>query len=175
MLPKICNQRTKEIWRYLKKIKWDDKNVIDLGAGRGDIAFRIAENGGYVTCYENDFANYQSLKERSLGIDGQMILINDDIERLYARGIKGNYDIGLCLSTLPYLSHPGDLLGWMYYYCDISIIECQYYNDGIGEKLHILNDDDMAEWLNNIGWDKVEKIGQSLTNLDIYRSIWKCE
>ena len=83
------------------------------------------------------------------------------------------WDIIVCLSVLPYIKLPIDLLNKISIHSREAIIECQYVGDGPGfDDVH--NDNDMKSVLGQI-WANVTSIGETEVKIrDKWRTVWHC-
>ena len=173
------NVRSPLMWEaiFTALSRIDGCNVIDLGAGYGDLSLRFARAGARVIAVENDPLVLATLRERvgDSGYAGNVTVLEGNIED-YDLPIwhADDTDIFVITSVLPYLSDPDKLLWHMSTGARMSIIECQYSGDGPGFA-NIGDDHDMRLWLMRF-WAAVSKIGETHLNIrPASRSIWLCE
>lgn len=166
---KIHNVRSPRQWQIISQhIDFQDKTVLDLGCGKGDIINRAFMAGATVGGIDRDAKNIRYIRETYPGIE----IIQDDISRalpLYS------VDIAICFSVLPYVKNLASILQWMKNHSEIALIECQYNGDGPG--FHFLRgNDDMKNWLLEVGqFKKVSPIGfTTVKRRNKQRFIWMC-
>lgn len=175
------NNRASKMWFYIfGHVTFDDKQVLDLGCGYGDFMTLSLEAGAdFVLGVERDMGNAAladgNIQAAGYDVDRYGIVI-DDIDRIVENNdtVFVGYDIIICTSVLPYLVNPEEALRWMRDSGDITIIECQYSNDGPGlENIH--NDKEMRAYLKRAGWKNVNRIGSTDVKIrPASRTIWKC-
>lgn len=172
---KIVNKRSPLMWDIISKhIDFDNKTLLDVGCGECDLLAFASAAGALATGIEIKSSVNQRLYE--LGLDEVQVIIGDVEDALPAFVEHDLYfDVIFCTSVLPYLYDPDLALWAMSELADVTIIECQYLDDGPpGHSLGILNDDDMADWLDNY-WMDVKKIGETVVDIrPAKRSIWMC-
>lgn len=180
-LPPIHNKRSPKQWDIISKhIDFKNKTVIDLGCGYADLLFRCWQAGA--KCFGID-------KDNSLFPDSRDTFCFEEgnIEHLGYRRLFSN--VTLLFSVLPYLEKPTLMLKWMGIHSSISLIEVQLFRDGPGSNdwlkgqienepnvTYLVDDEDTFLLLRKIGWQSVEKIGQTLVEgRNKERSIWLCQ
>ena len=166
----IHNTRSSEQWRIISSlVGFQDKIILDLGCGKGDILTFAAEAGAYSAGVDNDRSNIDYIKSTYPEIEA----IYEDIDRLLA---WPQSDIVICFSVLPYLPRPEHTLQWINIHSEVSLIECQYAGDGPGFDF-LKTNDDMEKWLLSAGqFSEVKAIGYTLVEgRDKRRYIWMCE
>jgi predicted RNA methylase len=175
------------MWRQIKKrVKFKDKTVLDLGCGYGDFMhFALMAGASFVTGVERDIMVAASASGRltdfgyAMGKD--FLMSSEDIDDMVSENLDGltindayDSDIIMCFSCLPYLMFPEYALQWMRRHSDITLIECQYADDGPGFS-YIKNDDDMIMLLAESGWHRIARTGRTHARIrDSYRTIWAC-
>ena len=167
------------MWKHVtENINFQNKKVLDLGAGYCDLAIFAATEGARVLAIEKDplvaerAAEHIKDSKLSGGNNARVVISIRDIET-YTIKQRAQWDVIFCTSVLPYLTGPDKVLEWMKQHAPTSIIEHQYAGDGPGPNW-IQDDDDMETWLKHF-WPHVTKIGD--TALDIRpsrRSLWMC-
>jgi len=168
------NRRADKMWEQIDQAVYfyPGAEVIDLGAGYGDLAIRAAGYGAHVTVVEQ----VPHVLSEGLGsVDNKFhITVKiDDIERYIKHHNEEYWYVAFCTSVLPYMSNPDAVLDWMSKHAKMSVIECQYAGDGPGFE-NILTDVDMTEWLEK-HWAWVTKIGETVLDIrPASRSIWLC-
>lgn len=177
------NKRANEQWQIISShIDFDNKTVLDLGCGYGDILALCQQSGANVLGIEQDKEICKYLK------NNWILVINCDLEKWIQKVSAKldtsvlewleepviHFDIVICFSVLPYLNNPDAVLRWIADHSDIALIECQYAGDGPGFS-GIKNDNDMQKWLFEVGWQSAEAIGKTLVDYrNKYRTIWCC-
>lgn len=169
---KVHNIRSPEQWDIISEhIDFKGKSVIDLGCGKGDILIRAFDAGAKVLGVDNDGDNIEHIRS----VHPDVPVLNDDLNYVEV-WYKGEEDIVICFSVLPYLAWAENTLRWINHHSDIALIECQYDGDGPG--FHFLTDNlHMHEWLlKSGGFEKADVIGFTLVEgRDRKRFIWRCE
>lgn len=167
----VYNIRSPEQWRIVSgAIDFQDKTVLDLGCGRGDILAFAAEAGAHVTGIDSDKTNIEYIHNTYPAIEA----IEETVNFLEA---APKTDIIICFSVLPYLVEPlFFVLQWINHHSEVAFIECQYSGDGPG--FEFLTDNDVMEkWLLVAAeFKKVEAIGHTVVEgRNTKRVIWMCE
>lgn len=201
-MAETINRRAEKMWSYIRPaiakyttmpgMKESDPlfagwRFVDLGSGYGDFTVRLLGDGAAsVLAVDNNHDNLRVVRERvsdmGMRASSRCRLVYGDLNsKAFHVGLfdppghTGFHkpEIAICTSVLPYLKFPGDLLYMMAETCGLSIIECQYANDGPGFSW-IKDDTDMKRFLLNY-FPVVRAIGA--TELDIRaatRTIWAC-
>ena len=172
------NLRAPLMWEYISKhVDFYEKSVVDLGAGYCDLAiYAVGAGANLVDAVEGDTGVISKVTDKVSPLQ-QIRLINSTIEDYIKR--PRDYGVAFCTSVLPYLDRPDDVLLWLSENINISIIECQYINDGPGSNLGIKDDAMMESWLRSFKqWDSkygCRKIGETAIAIRPgNRSIWLC-
>lgn len=191
---KVHNVRSPEQREIISRhVDFEDKTVIDLGCGKGDILFRAFEAGAQVTGIDRDAENIRYIQEINPKIkaeEGDLNLLNmRDFDKVPVIAPRYNVpefinfldmsepvDIIICFSVFPYLDNPEGLLEWINRHSNIAFIECQYAGDGPGFSF-LTSNDDMKYWLGLWGkFKKAEVVGHTIVEgRDKNRFIWMCE
>jgi len=158
---------------------------VDLGSGYGDFVVRLLSAGaGHVNAVDKSMENLEIVRKKVEAIkkEHKCRLTYAYLDsKQQTRGLLDpspsigflKPDIAICTSVLPYLQFPDDLLSAMAYNQLLSIVECQYADDGPGFKW-IRDDRDMERWLKH-HFRHVDMIGR--TSIGIrpgFRTIWSC-
>lgn len=171
------NERFPEMWKIISKhIDFDNAVVVDAGCGYGDFAMAAVRAGAKkVYAIDNDAQLTKALAAK--GNDGLLIVqddINDWNDDWYPLKNWERIHILSCFSVLPYLEKPDEKLKLFSKIADLTLIECQYFEDGPGFEF-LMNDLDMELWLKAY-WSKVEAIGQTrIIDRAKNRTIWMCQ
>lgn len=180
------NTQAGEQWVIVSRyVNFTDKRVIDLGCGHGDLVYRAADAGAaFVMGADKDLAHIPA-DERQVWDKPfedpeswalRLVFEQMDIDELVKKhwGFRPAYDIGLCMSVLPYLRDFTGTLRWMARSFETTIIECQYRGDGPGPAF-IPDDDEMRRRLLG-SWGYVLMLGGTFVKeRRVIRSIWLCE
>lgn len=171
ILPPVHNTRAPEQWRIISQhVNFEDKTVLDLGCGCGDLMYRAWKAGAseihgadnnskIIVAFPLDFHTYQ------IDIDK---MVGDNISTY-------SFDIIVCFSVLPYLDNPAATLRWIRDHSTQALIECQLAGDGPGFDW-LKSPQDMRRWLDSIGWQSVERIGETVVkDRGTKRGIWLCQ
>lgn len=177
-LPPVRNARAPEQWRIISEhVDFDGKTVLDLGCGYGDLLWR-AWRAGAKYCLgideSKEIFTYHLEKriEHNTGPYFRRILIAE-YSRL-DRGSYNNADVTICFSVLPYVDNPVTLLHWIRRHSTQALIECPLSGDGPGFDW-LKSSRDMRRWLGGIGWQSVERIGETtVEEHGAKRGIWLC-
>lgn len=173
------NTRMPEIWSAMSEIDFQDKRIIDLGCGHGDLVWRIHKAGARtvwgvdkeLVMPEGPALSTKTIEEEFPVIFSQLD-IDEQVEKDWT--FLPKFSIATCMSVLPYLNNIRRTLSWMASTFNTSIIECQYSGDGPG--LIYLKDDHDMKTLLRTNWEKVEILGYSLVKeRNKHRTIWLCE
>jgi hypothetical protein len=169
-LPPVHNTRAPKQWRIISQhVDFEDKTVLDLGCGCGDLMYRAWADGAseihgadnnakIIAAFPLDFHTYK------IDID-EMIGNNASVYR---------WDIIVCFSVLPYLTDPTATLRWICKHSSIALIECQLSGDGPGFDW-LKSPQDMRRWLDSIGWKSIQRIGETVVkDRGAKRGIWLC-
>lgn len=183
ILPPVHNTRAPEQWRIISEhVDFDDKTVLDLGCGYGDLLWRAWGAGAFqfwgidysssIVKRGNDFAR----KENDFTL---VDFIERDIEKWILDVAEKfgdiTFDIIICFSVLPYLADPVAALHWIREHSTQALIECQLAGDGPGFDW-LKSSQDMRRWLDSIGWKSVERIGWTvIKDRGTSRGIWLCQ
>jgi hypothetical protein len=164
----VHNLRSLQQWGIISQyIDFENKSVIDLGCGWGDL-LRFADCNGARVCIGVDKKKHNT-KTWFINADLEE-WINSDSERA-ARTV---YDVALCFSVLPYLIDWSAIFQWMSKHATVSFIECQYADDGPGKSW--LKDDSHMRVLLRPFWNDIKPIGHTIVkDRNAKRTIWMCE
>jgi len=172
-LPPAHNKRADEMWDIIESsgVEFENKSVIDLGCGHGDMLWRVWRAGSEIAL---GIDSSDKFRGRASEVNN-LIFAPYNIEKFIVEASTQTYDISMCLSVLPYIEKPSTVLRWMCDHSSVTLLEVQYAGDGPGFS-HIQNDAHMYEWLHRIGWQRIDDIGRTHTRIrDAWRTIWKCE
>lgn len=162
----LYNIRFPKMWEIITPhIDFYQKVVLNLGAGYGDTSKAIMLKGGVPV----------SVDKKKL-FEGDVIIsdLNNWTKEGFSlpKGVPDNPDIIICFSVLPYLKDPQGMMRLFLNLAPTTLIECQYRGDGPGFEF-IKNDADMKKWFQRIGWNQIEKLGETyIPGRDKSRSIW---
>ena len=179
-LPPTHNQRAPEQWRIISgHVDFEGKTVLDLGCGYGDIMHRCHNTGArYVLGLDKDM-NLSGLLSDKRQIINYLDYAFCDMDSglsqwVYDRSNPG-WNIIICFSVLPYLTDPTATLHWIRQHSEQALIECQLSGDGPGPDW-LKCPQDMRRWLDSIGWQSVERIGETtVKDRGTKRGIWLCQ
>lgn len=178
---RYVNIRAKEMFEIMNQyVFFENKMVLDLGAGYCDIAMMAIDAGATnVVGIEKDPNVFQIAlnKIENTTYARRIQLMDVDIE-LFLPAMSAKFDIVMCTSVLPYLKEPKKVLAWMAENVDVSIIEVQYIGDGPpGDSFGIADDSEMVRYLSTF-WKKknqVVRAGETVLNIrPAKRTIWVC-
>ena len=168
------------MWKQIqKKQSFQNKRVIDIGCGPASFMLLALESGAeFVLGVERDFTiaylATQALSEKGYNHPSRCEIWASKIEDAIGDDWEEHFDIAMCFSALPYFDYPEQVLTWMHNNAEVSLIECQYSDDGPGLKT-LSDDGDMKDWLRYVGWKSVKKIGETdVVIRPAKRSIWRC-
>ena len=173
------NQRSEEMWKFISKnVDFSGKRVVDLGCGYGDFSFYAWMKGAKaVLSIDNDpsFFFHLFLSRKRYFPKASIAFVNSDIEDLWGSLELIVIDIAMCFSVLPYLKRPEAFLKNVHEYCEVLLLEVQYYGDGPGPEW-LKTDDDMKNLLARVGWNEYRIIGgTTVEERNTYRPIWLCK
>jgi len=174
-LPPVHNTRSPEQWRIISEhVEFDGKMVLDLGCGYGDLLWRAWEAGAKLLQAVDSDTKRDFLIVPAAHIHEYSFSI-DNIDIPYYTSKIGYSDVIICFSVLPYLSDPTSTLHWIHQHSTQALIECQLAGDGPGFDW-LKGPQDMRRWLDSIGWERVERIGETtVESRGCKRGIWLCQ
>ena len=184
-LPPTHNQRAPEQWRIISEhVDFDGKTVLDLGCGHGDLLWRTLVAGAE-SCHgiEQEQSIIDECNQAVFELmSGGIVFSQTSIER-WMRAIDERMppgqeyvaNVAICFSVLPYLDNPTATLHWIRQHSQQALIECQLSGDGPGFDW-LKCPQDMRRWLDSIGWQSVERIGETtVKDRGTKRGIWLCQ
>ena len=177
-LPPVHNTRSPEQWRIISEhVEFDGKMVLDLGCGYGDLLWRAWDAGSdSILGVESDTEIQRAIGDIAHEFGTMVVSYRDRIEDHTGAAALGHrqYDIIICFSVLPYLTDPTATLHWIHQHSTQALIECQLAGDGPGFDW-LKGPQDMRRWLDSIGWERVERIGETvIEDRGCKRGIWLC-
>ena len=175
-LPPTHNQRAPEQWRIISEhVDFDGKTVLDLGCGYGDLLWRAHRDGAFITGIEQNEEAYVFLCRQGFDFGVPRGAWYPDIGFIVSANPDWSNDIAICFSVLPYLDNPTATLHWIRQHSQQALIECQLSGDGPGPDW-LKCPQDMRRWLDSIGWQSVERIGETtVEERGTKRGIWLCQ
>jgi SAM-dependent methyltransferase len=173
------NKRASQIWKVIHDYfpdHFDGAAVTDLGCGYGDIAISALEAGAVPVMLVDrswQFIQMAFQKAKDAGYSNKVVGYQLDITPEAVRNFAENSDIGIMTSVLPYLDDPNEILKAATDF-PTFIIECQYAGDGPGFDF-LKSPIDMADWLEDCGFNEVAIIGHTIVkDRNKRRDIWAC-
>lgn len=166
------NKRDEARWALIEPhVELHGKTILDVGCGMGDVLMRCCLVGAkLVHGVDHDNMVVAAVTERLAGCPGVSIF-EHDVQQFLSRS-RRKYDVGFCLSVLPYVSME-KVLDLLRRRVRMAFVECQYQGDGPAATVR--DDEEMASILEATKWASVERLGTVPVAIRrAERTVWLC-